>query len=140
MKVLIAGTGASKEMKKLASANVNFIENFSHISESIAVSKIMVAPMIVHIGLPNKVIQAMAMKVPCIVSTLSNNSIGAENHRSIIEANTPNEFAEAISDMLNNEAKANSIAEEAYAFVKEHFSWERQNKVFTEHMLKVPGN
>jgi len=136
IKVLIAGTGASKEMKRLGSANVNFVENFGHISQSIAISKIMVAPMIMHIGLPNKVIQAMAMKTPCIVSTLSNNSIGAENHKSIIEANTPNEFAEAIFDLLNNETKANSIAEEAYTFVKEHFSWGKQNEVFTEFILK----
>ena len=136
IKVLIAGTGASGEMKKMGSQNVSFIENFEHISESIAISKIMVAPMIVHIGLPNKVIQAMAMKTPCIVSTLSNNSICAENHKSIIEANTPNEFAETILDLLNNETKATSIAEEAYTFVKEHFSWEKQNQIFTEFILK----
>lgn len=140
IKVLIAGTGASRKMKRLSSANVDFIENFSHISQSIAISKIMVAPMIVHIGMPNKVIQAMAMKVPCIVSTACNNSIGAENQRSIIEANTPDEFAEAISDLLNNETKANSIAEEAYTFVKERFSWRKQNEVFTESILKMPEN
>jgi len=137
IKVLIAGTGASKEMKKLGSVNVHFIDKFDHISRSIAISKIMVAPMIVHIGLPNKVIQAMAMKTPCIVSTLSNNSIGAENYRSIIEANTPMEFAAAILDMLSNETKANSIAEEAYTFVKEHFSWEKQSKLFTDLILKT---
>ena len=80
----------------------------------------------------------MAMKTPCIVSSLTNNSIGAENNRSIIEANTPNEFAEAIFDLLNNETKANSIAKEAYTFVKENFSWEKQNEVFTELILKMP--
>lgn len=137
IKTLIAGTGASKKMKSLGSKNVDFIERFSHISESIAISKIMVAPMIVHIGLPNKVIQAMAMKVPCIVTTLSNNSIGAENNKSIIEANTAEEFAIAINDILTNETKANSIAEEAYTFVREYYSWEKQNKVFTELILKM---
>jgi glycosyltransferase involved in cell wall biosynthesis len=138
IKVLIAGTGASKEMKQPGSANVDFIENFGHISESIAISKIMVAPLIVHIGLPNKVLQAMAMKTPCIVSTLCNNSIGAANNKSVIEANTATEFADAIVDLLNNEAKANSIAEEAYTFVKEHYSWEKQNEIFTALILNKP--
>lgn len=137
IRVLIAGTGASKKMKTLGSANVDFIDSFGHISESIAMSRIMVAPMIVHIGMPNKVIQAMAMKTPCIVSTLCNNSIGAENNKTIMEANTPEEFATIILDLLNDETKANSIAEEVYAFVKEHFSWEKQNELFKELLLKT---
>ena len=140
IKVLIAGTGASKGMMELASANVDFAQHFGHISESIAISKIMVAPMIVHIGMPNKILQAMAMKTPCIVSTLANNSIGAENNKSIVEANTPNEFAEAIFELLNDEVKAHSIAEEAYTFVKERFSWEKQNVVFTGLIEKCIKN
>lgn len=137
IKVLIAGTGASSKMKALRSENVDFREDFEHISQSIAVSRILVAPMIVNIGLPNKVIQAMAMKTPCIVSSLSNNAIGAENQKSIIEANAPEEFAEAICELLSNESLANAIAEEGYTFVKEHFSWEKQNEVFTELLLKT---
>ncbi len=137
IKVLVAGTGASTEMKQLGSANIHFIEHFVHISESIAISKIMVAPLIVHIGMPNKVVQAMAMKAPCIVSGSCNVSIGAENNKSIIVANTPTEYANAIIDLLTNEAKAIEIAEEAYTFVREHYSWERQNRIFTEYILNT---
>lgn len=138
LRVLIAGAGASQKMRALGSANVDFVAHFEHISDSIAISGIMIAPMIVHIGMPNKVIQAMAMKVPCIVSSLSNNAIGAENNRSIVEANTANEFAAAIIDLLNNEEKANYIAEEAFAFVRDNYSWEKQNEIFNERILKVP--
>jgi glycosyltransferase involved in cell wall biosynthesis len=136
IKLLIAGINAPKRIKKLQSENIYVIEKFRHISDSIAISKILLAPMKIHIGLPNKVIQAMAMKTPCIVSALSNNAVGAQNNKSIIEANTPSEFSKEIIGLLMNEKKASAIGQAGYEFVKEHFSWERQNNLFSKLILK----
>lgn len=130
IKLLIAGAGASTQIKKLRSQNIDVIERFNHISDSLAVSKIMVAPMKINIGMPNKVLQAMAMKLPCVVTTLANNSIGAINHQSIIEANTAAEFAKNIITLLNNQQRASDIGEAGYQFVKEHYSWQKQNALF----------
>lgn len=136
IKLLIAGMGASKRIKNLQSGNIDVIEHFNHISDSIASARIMVAPMKIHIGLPNKVIQAMAMKTPCVVNSLTNNSIGAENNKSIIEAETPDEYAEAILDLLSDNNKASVVANAAYEFVKEHYSWKNQNRLFTKLIIQ----
>lgn len=132
IKLLIAGAGASKRIKKLQSVNIDVVEHFTHISDSIACAKILVAPMKIHIGIPNKVLQAMAMKIPCIVSSLSNNAIGAENNKAVIEANTAQEFADAITSLLNNTNKAYAVAEAGYEFVKENYTWEKQNDLFSK--------
>lgn len=136
IKLLIAGAGASERIRKFRSENIDVIGEFRHISDSIAVSKIMIAPMKIHIGLPNKVIQAMAMKVPCIVSSMSNNAIGAQHNKSIIEANTATEFTNQIVALLNDERLATSIGEAAYEFVKENYSWEKQNELFKQLIQK----
>lgn len=135
IKVLIAGINAPKQIRKLASGKINIIDDFADISTSIAISKIMLAPMKISIGLQNKILQAMAMKTPCIVSTLCNNAINAHNNKAIIEANTPIEFSKEIIGLLNNENKAAEIGQEAYKFVREYFSWERQNDLFAKLML-----
>ena len=135
IKLLIAGINAPKYIKKLKSENISIIENFENISDSIAISKIMLAPMKISIGLQNKILQAMAMKTPCIVSTLSNNAINAPINKAIIEANTSVEFAKEIMELLNNEKKALEIGQEGYKFVKEHYSWEGQNDLFTKLIL-----
>jgi len=135
IKLLIAGINAPKHIRKLQSQNIDIIENFEDISDSIAVSKIMLAPMKISIGLQNKILQAMAMKTPCIVSTLSNNAINAPNKKAIIEANTAVEFSKEIMELLNNEKKAFEIGQEGYKFVKEHYSWEGQNDLFTKLIL-----
>ncbi|MCE9539549.1 MAG: glycosyltransferase [Bacteroidetes bacterium] len=135
IKLLIAGINAPKRIRKLSSENIDVIENFENISTSIAMSKIMLAPMKISIGLQNKILQAMAMKTPCIVSTLSNNAINAPNNKAILEANSPIEFTKKIVDLLNNEKKAFEIGQEGFKFVKEHYSWKKQNELFTKLML-----
>lgn len=135
IKLLIAGIDPPGSIRKLSSVNIDIIENFKDISSSIAISKIMIAPMKISIGLQNKILQAMAMKVPCIVSTLSNNAIKAPNQKAIIEANSSLDFSKNIIDLLTDEKRALEIAEEGYTFVKENYSWESQNELFTNHIL-----
>lgn len=131
LRLLVAGVQAPARVKKLQSANIDVIEHFENISDSIAVSKIMLAPMLLSIGLQNKIIQAMAMKKPCIVSKISNNAIKAPHPQAILEAETAEEFAAGILDLLDNEIKAKQIGEAGYRYVTEHFSWPAQTKLLS---------
>jgi len=135
IKLLIAGINAPNSIRKMQSVNVDIIEKFENISDSIALSKIMIAPMKISIGLQNKIIQAMAMKTPCIVSSISNNAIQAKDNSSIIEANSPIEFSEKIVELINNEVKANKIGLAGYDFVIENFSWSIQNDLMTNLLI-----
>jgi glycosyltransferase involved in cell wall biosynthesis len=135
IKLLIAGINAPNRIKKLQSENIDVIENFKNISDSIAISRIMLAPMQISIGLQNKILQAMAMQTPCIVSTVSNNAIKAPINKAIIEANTPQEYSKNIIELLNNEERANEIGLEGFRFVKEKYSWEIQNLQFIKVLL-----
>lgn len=132
IKLLIAGILPPRQVQQLQSKNIDVIEKFEDISESIAISKIMLAPMQISIGLQNKILQAMAMKTPCIVSSLSNNAIHAPNNIALIEANTPMEFSAFIHELLNNEQKAQEIGNAGYAFVKENYTWEKQNSLLID--------
>jgi glycosyltransferase involved in cell wall biosynthesis len=129
IKLLIAGIDPPKRIQQLQSANIDVIEKFDDISESIAISRIMLAPMQISIGLQNKILQAMAMKTPCIVSTLSNNAIHAPNHKAVVEANAPEEFADSIIALLTDEKKAVAIGQAGYDFVKEQYTWIKQNQL-----------
>lgn len=135
IKLLLAGIGAPNRIKKLQSENIKLIENFNDISDSIAMSRIMLAPMRLSIGLQNKILQAMAMKTPCIVSSLSNNAIKAPDKIAVLEANTPQEFSEYILELLNDITKASAIGNAGYDFVKKHYSWSEQNELLTDIIL-----
>ncbi|GAB4280558.1 MAG: hypothetical protein Kow0068_04830 [Marinilabiliales bacterium] len=127
IKFMIAGVNATQKIKSLQSENIDIPGFFENISDAISMCRIILAPMIISIGLQNKILQAMAMKIPTIVTETANNPIGAPDGEAIIVANTPEEFKNAIIELLNNPEKAKMIGENGYHFVKENFEWENQN-------------
>jgi len=135
LKFLIAGANPTSYIQQLRSKNIDVIENFHHISDSIAMSRIMISPMVVSIGLQNKIIQAMAMKVPNVVSKSANRAIHAKQSLEIFEAGQPNEYVEAILTLLENKNTYNSIIDHAFRFVKEKYHWEKVNTIL-EHTIK----
>ena len=134
--LLIAGIGTPKRIKKYESKNIKIQEYFEDISDSIACSKVMIAPMLISIGLQNKILQAMAMNVPCIVSSLSNKPIGAIAGFSILEANSALEFSSTAISLLNNKQKLQKIASNGYKFVRGKYSWSKQSQSLKRLILK----
>lgn len=136
--LLIAGISPSASVRKLQSDKVDVIDNFEHIRDAFAISRINLAPMLISIGLQNKILQAMAMKVPTICSSLANNAVKAKNGEAVIEANQPEEYAKHILELLDNERMAAEIGEGGYKFVLQRFNWGIQNEklekiIFEKH-------
>jgi sugar transferase (PEP-CTERM/EpsH1 system associated) len=90
-------------------------------------SRIFIAPLQISIGMQNKILEAMAMGLPVITSTLSNNPIGAKHGRDLIVADTPFDCAAAIDQLLSDPNMAKEIGENARRFIEKKFKWEKQN-------------
>ena len=71
------------------------------IREAFAHSRVMVAPMLISIGLQNKILQAMIMKIPCVISPMANNALGAEHGKHLLVAETPTQYRDYILRLLN---------------------------------------
>jgi polysaccharide biosynthesis protein PslH len=128
IKVLISGANPAAKIRTLASAHVTISGWVEDVRENFAKAKMLVAPMFMSIGLQNKLLEAMALKIPCITSTLANNALRAKNGESILIADTPEEYAMYISELLSNEDKARTIGLNGHNFVVENYSWERENQ------------
>jgi len=125
--LLIAGVKPPREVTNLHCDKIHVVTEFSHIREAFAQSKIMLAPMLISIGLQNKILQAMAMKIPCVCSSLANNAIKAPNNICILEANNPEEYVEKVQMLLENNELLNEIVENAYNFVRKNYNWKVLN-------------
>jgi len=88
--------------------------------------------MFMSIGLQNKLLEAMALKIPCITSTLANNALKAKNGESILIADTPEEYAKHINDLIFYEDKGKMIGLNGYYFVLENYSWKKENQKLEE--------
>ena len=83
--------------------------------------------MIIGSGLQNKLLEAMAQGIPCITTSLANEALGAKDKEEILIANTPEEFAEHINQLLESPERRKVIGEKGQNYVKSNFSWKYWN-------------
>jgi len=74
-------------------------------------------------GLQNKLLEAMAMQIPCITSTLANNALKAKDRENIIIANCVDDYVTAITELLENNQLASRIALNGHDFVRQNYDW-----------------
>ncbi len=123
-RLLISGASPHKKVLALGSDRVEISGWVQDIRDNFAKSKILVAPMQISIGLQNKLLEAMAMQLPCVTSTLANNALGAKPNEQILVADTPEQYVQCIIELLQDEAKARKIAMNGYKFVINNFNWQ----------------
>jgi polysaccharide biosynthesis protein PslH len=92
--------------------------------------------MMIGTGMQNKLIEAMAMGIPCITSTLANNAINGIDQQSIIVANTEEEYILAIESLLTDEAFYNKIAKGGQNLVKTNYNWESTTQKLVDLISK----
>lgn len=138
--LVIAGATPVKEILQLKSKNIEVTGWVDDMRVYFSRSTIHLAPMLISIGLQNKILQAMAMKIPCIVSSLANNAIHAPENACVLIAEKPEEYAEKITLLLNDHELRNKISESAFQFVREKFNWPIQVRKLEDILELGNGN
>lgn len=123
--LLISGSSPSNRVKKIAAENTQITLTgwVDDIRTSYASGKIFLAPMMIGTGMQNKLLEAMAIGIPCITTPLANNPIGTRPDLEILVASTQNEFYSVINELLTNDAKYAEIQQNARMFVEKHHRW-----------------
>ncbi len=125
--LLISGVDPSPAVRDLARTDplIEVTGWVRDIRASYAAARIFVAPMQIGTGLQNKLLEAMAMRIPCITSALANNAVGAEPGGSILIGDGPEEYAAHILRLLDDAPARERLAANGYRFVRQHFDWDR---------------
>jgi sugar transferase (PEP-CTERM/EpsH1 system associated) len=133
-KLLISGASPSISIKKIADINRNIELTgwVDDIKSSYARGKIFVAPMMIGTGMQNKLIEAMAMGIPCVTTTLANNAIQAVHNESILVANSQDEFILEIERLLNDKDLYHKIALAGKKLVQSKYQWESTTKILVD--------
>ncbi len=126
LNVLVAGANPTMRVQVLRSPQVEISGWVPDMREAYAQAKIFIAPMQLGTGLQNKLLEAMAMKIPCITSPLANQALNALPGEEILIGDTPRDYADHIIMLLENPLLANSIAEKGYQFILKKYSWEAE--------------
>ena len=140
IKFLIAGKKPSVSIMKLACENIIVTGEVPDIREYLGKAAIFVGPFRIGTGLKHKVLEAMAMEIPVVSTTLGANGIDVKSGENIILADTPHEFAKAVITLYNDNKLREKIVNNAYMLVKEKYNWDRIGQIFEDMLKEVLKN
>jgi sugar transferase (PEP-CTERM/EpsH1 system associated) len=133
--LVIVGAEPDKRVLKLQSDNVTVTGWVDSVADYYGQAKVFIAPMQIGTGLQNKLLEAMAMKLPCITSQFANNALGATHQKNILIGNNPKEYAQYVIDLLTDDKLALEIAENGYQFISKKYTWEGSTSILEKLII-----
>lgn len=127
--VMLAGANPHQRVQSLSNESIKVTGWVEDMRECYASSRIFIAPMRIGTGLQNKLLEAMAMGLPCITSVLANQALCAAEGKEILVGRSPEEFAGHIVMLLTNPEFAWSVAHSGQAFVQKTYDWEHSTMI-----------
>lgn len=134
-KLLVSGSSPHSSLKDLESlsSQITLTGWVDDIRESYSRGRIFLAPMMIGTGMQNKLLEAMALGIPCITTPLANNAIKAKHNVQILEGASIDEINQFVTKLLNDKNLQQRIGIEGQAFVKSNYSWKKS----TSELIKL---
>jgi sugar transferase (PEP-CTERM/EpsH1 system associated) len=126
MKLLIVGADPSAEMRRLGDLpGVTVTGSVSDVRPYIRSSALMVAPLSIARGTQNKILEAMAMGVPVVTSSVAAGGVDAVAESHLLVADNAAEITRAILRIAENPDERQRLAVAGRQRVLSHHAWPR---------------
>jgi len=125
LKFIIVGAKPTRRilrLKKIGGIEVTgFVEDpYKHLEEG----KVFVAPIRFGAGIQNKILEAMALRKSVVTTSCGAEGINGRDGEHFLVADNPEDMAEKILDLLENEKKRKVIGEKARALIEREYTWD----------------
>tara|TARA_Y100001954_G_scaffold239320_1_gene312983 strand:- start:3118 stop:4314 length:1197 start_codon:yes stop_codon:yes gene_type:complete len=120
--LILAGRNMPSHIISNFELGIEVVGEVSSSDEFLNSGGIATVPILSGSGMRVKAIEAMSKGLPVVGTSLGLTGIGAVNNENSIIADSPNDFAIAIIQLLNSEEKANEIAQSGFHHIEKNFS------------------
>jgi sugar transferase (PEP-CTERM/EpsH1 system associated) len=130
----VVGSKPNAEIQALhGQHNITVTGRVEDVRPYIAQTKVSVAPLRIARGIQNKVLEALSMAKPIVLSSMAAEGIGKPVSSDYQVEDSPEAMAQLICDLLVTETpESESSSKSNRAFVVEHFSWESEMHKFSD--------
>ena len=124
LKLLIVGADPSPEMRALGRLpGVTVTGSVPDVRPFIRSSALMVAPLNIARGTQNKILEAMAMGVPVVTSSVAAGGVDAQAVKHFLVADTPDEYCQAILRVIGDREERRRLAVAGRQRMLSHHAW-----------------
>ncbi len=136
----IVGSSPSAEVQKLSEiAGIHVTGRVPDVRPYVAHASACVAPLRIARGIQNKVLEAMAMARPVILTPEALEGIDAAPGREVLLATDPATFAAAAIGVLRDPSAANALGAAARRRIEAHYSWTARLAAFDSIIGTIPA-
>lgn len=123
-RLLLAGARPTTEVKLLeAEQDVSLTGWLDDIRDGYRRGKVFVAPLFAGSGQQNKILEAMSLGIPCVVTKIVNEAIGGTHGENLFVAASIQEFIDLTIKLLQNEELRDRMGAEGRSFVRATYDW-----------------
>ncbi|MEW6418484.1 MAG: glycosyltransferase family 4 protein [Nitrospirota bacterium] len=130
----IAGRNPSHELIALADQTqgirvTGYVDDLRPFFDS---SLIYISPLITGAGIKNKILEAWAMSMPVVATSMSCSGIETENNFNILIGDRPKEFADKVMTLLADESLRTKLSRNGRQTVEHKYSWSTRSRMLKE--------
>ncbi|GMQ78941.1 MAG: glycosyltransferase family 4 protein [Anaerolineae bacterium] len=127
-RVTLRVTGHVDQAAQKMMADFNSIELTGYlqdVQQAISSAEVCVIPLLTGSGTRLKALEAMALGVPVVTTTLGVRGIDVEDGKHVLIADSPDEFAAAVLMVMEDRKLCSNLAANARKLVEDKYSWDR---------------
>ena len=132
---VFAGAESPLELITKQEEGLTVLSPVADMSDVYLQSRILLAPIFTGSGQQNKILEAMALGVPCITTTFVNESIDANNGSEILIADDAKGFIEGVKVLLSQPEIYAEISKNGKVLIEKRFDWSRNTKPLIDAIL-----
>ena len=133
----IVGNDPTDQVKRLASNNVTVTGYVPDTRVYFNQATVFVSPMRSGSGLQVKHLEAMAMGIPIVTTTIGSLGIEAIENQDLLVADTPNNFANHVNMLLDDRELRRSIGNSGRKLIEEKYNWQILGKQLNEVYFQI---
>ncbi len=135
IKLVLCGASPSLKVSALQGEHIIVTGWVDSMADWYAKSRVFVAPMRMGTGLQNKLLEAMAMSLPCVTSPLAAKPLHeASQHHAVVSCASTDEYVEAIRHLLTDADYCQKVAAAGNEYVHQYYDWEAAVEVLDKLM------
>lgn len=134
VKFVIVGGGITEQLKKAAKENTSvfFTGRVEDVRIEVGKCQIFVCPLTFGSGIKTKNLEAMAMGVPVVTTTIGAENINAIDGRDWLIADDNQDFADKIVQVLTDTSLREKLTVNGCSYVRSNFTWEIAKERMTQ--------